>query len=127
MDGSKYISKCPYVLYQEIPYCPSCQHSLCIDAPEDEFYENWDCMFQCCKNHHWLKEDKVFRFYSAEEYDGVLFEVYVDEYGQSFHLAWIDPETCKIQEWCCGSYNNYRFDMEDIAALVNKKRGKKHV
>ena len=125
-EGNKYISKCPCVLYQEIPYCPSCQHSFCIDAPEDEFYEDWDCMFECCKNHHWLKEDDTFKFYSAEEYDGVLFEVYVDDYGQSFHLAWIDPETCEIQEWCCGSYNDYYFDMEDIAASVNEKRGKEH-
>ena len=121
---ASYQSKCPISLYYEMCYCPSCPHSFCMDAPEDEFYESWDCMFQCCKGHHWLIEDDNFKFYSAEEYDGVLFEVYMDDYGQSFHLAWVDPETLKIESWSCGSFNSYIWDVEDIARHVDRKRRK---
>jgi hypothetical protein len=46
----------------------------------------------------------------------------MDDYGQSFVLAWIDPINRKVQEWNCGSYNSYIFDMEDIAASIKRKR-----
>ena len=46
---------------------------------------------------------------------GINFEVYLDDYGQSYVLAWINPRTKKIEQWCCGTYNVYQNDMEDIA------------
>jgi hypothetical protein len=117
-----YQSKCPD--RDGISYCPICPFSYSEDAPEDEFYECWDCTLQI--GHHWLRETKEFRFYSAEEYDGELFEVYVDDYGQSFVLAWIDPVDCKVQEWSCGLYNDYTYDMEDIAAFIKERRNQVH-
>lgn len=113
-----YQSKCPY--RDEMCYCPTCPFSYSEDAPEDEFYECWDCRLQV--GNHWLSENSSFKFYSAEEYDGELFEVYIDDYGQSFVLAWIDPVDRKVQEWNCGSYNSYIFDMEDIAASIKERR-----
>ena len=112
-----YRSKCPY--RDEVCYCPACSFSYSENPPEDEFYECWDCRLQV--GNHWLPESSSFEFYSAEEYDGELFEVYMDDYGQSFTLAWIDPVDKTIQEWNCGTYNNYIFDMEDIAASIKRK------
>ena len=118
--GRAYRSKCPYT--DEICYCPACSFSYSENPSEDEFYECWDCRLQI--GNHWLPENSSFEFYSAEEYDGELFEIYMDDYGQSFTLAWVDPVDKTIQEWNCGTYNNYIFDMEDIAASIKRKREK---
>lgn len=68
----------------------------------------------------WLKNElnDSFSFVKREICKGVEFEVYLDDYGQSFHLAWIDPDTKEIRTWCCGSYNNYIWDMTDIAEYI---------
>lgn len=68
--------------------------------------------------------DNNFKFFKYETNKGIDFEVYIDDYGQSFTLAWIDPITNAISQWCCGAYNDYRWDMEDIAIYVNKRKEK---
>ena len=70
----------------------------------------------------WLKEDDTLKLFKVDEAKGILFQVYIDEPGQSFTLAWIDPTTNATAQWCCGSYNDYRWDMEDIAEYVNKQK-----
>lgn len=73
----------------------------------------------------WLKNElnDSFSFIKKEVYEDVEFEVYLDDYGQSYFLVWLDPTTGELQEWGCGTYNDYHFDMEDIAAHVNKLKG----
>ena len=72
-----------------------------------------------CVQH--LLENEInenFKFVKTENCKGINFEVYVDDYGQSFVLAWIDPHTKEIKQWCCGTYNDYQNDMEDIAEHI---------
>jgi hypothetical protein len=60
--------------------------------------------------------DEYFTFIEYEECLGIRFEVYLDDYGQSYHLAWINPNTREKEKWCCGTYNNnYKETIEDIA------------
>ena len=63
----------------------------------------------------WLKEDDTLKLLKIDEVKGILFQVYIDEPGQSFHLAWISPRTGEVKTWCCGTYNDYKREMEDIA------------
>ena len=35
-----------------------------------------------------------------------------------------DPITHKEGLWCCGTYNDYQNDLEDIANYVNERRKK---
>ena len=59
--------------------------------------------------------NESFQFVCFEDCKGIRFEVYMDDYGQSYTLAWIDPRTEKPCHWCCGTYNDYKNEMEDIA------------
>jgi hypothetical protein len=67
---------------------------------------------------HLLETDENFKYYDTQMCKGLEFEIYMDDYGQSWHLAWIDPHTKEVNSWCCGSYNSFIFDMEDIADYV---------
>lgn len=71
---------------------------------------------------HLLDDSDMCQFFKHEECDGEKFEVYLDDGGQSFHLAWIDPIDNQTKTWCCGTYNDYHFDMEDIAESIKRKR-----
>lgn len=73
----------------------------------------------------WLKNElnDSFSFIKKEIYEDVEFEIYLDDYGQSYFLVWIDPITKELQEWGCGTYNDYHLDMKDIAAHVNRLKG----
>ena len=73
-------------------------------------------------NKEFLIEDEGLEFFKVEVVSGIYFEVFLDEAGQSFHLAWVDPRTGEIKTWCCGAYNDYRWDMEDIAEHIIRKR-----
>ena len=42
--------------------------------------------------------------------DGITFQVFLDDYGQSYLLVWEDPITHKEESWCCGTYNDYQND-----------------
>ena len=64
------------------------------------------------------KINENFQFVKLENCKGINFEVYSDDYGQSYVLAWIDPRTKEIKEWCCGTYNDYHNDMDDIAEYM---------
>lgn len=59
-----------------------------------------------------------FKFVKTEYCKGINFEVYLDDYGQSYVLAWTNPITKEIEQWCCGTYNDYQNDMEDIADYI---------
>ena len=72
----------------------------------------------------WLETNDVFTFDKKEVCKGVEFEIYNDDYGQSTILAWKD-EKGEICQWCCGTYNDYHWDMEDIADNVNERKNRK--
>lgn len=64
-----------------------------------------------------LLEDELndsFSFVGIRVCNGVEFEVYLDDYGQSYFLAWVDPKTGEIKERGCGTYNDYHSEIEDI-------------
>ena len=73
---------------------------------------------------HFLDNEinESFKFVKLENCKGINFEVYSDDYGQSYVLAWIDPRTREIKTWCCGTYNDYQNDMEDIAEHILEVR-----
>ena len=71
----------------------------------------------------WLKEDEYFKFVKEIECKEVIFQLYLDDYGQSYHLAWRDPKTNEVKSWCCGTYNSYEWDIEDIADYINEQKG----
>lgn len=54
--------------------------------------------------------------------DGITFQIFLDDYGQSYLLVWEDPITHKEESWCCGTYNDYQNDLEDIAKYINERR-----
>ena len=56
----------------------------------------------------YLKNDlnEYFTFEKEEIYKGVLFQIYRDDYGMSYHLAWKEPNG-EIKEWSCGMCNDY--------------------
>lgn len=58
-------------------------------------------------------------------WDGISFEIYFNDYGQSYILMWKDPYTEKINQWNCGTYNdNYQMDLKDIARYINERNNK---
>ena len=67
--------------------------------------------------------NEYFTFEKEEICKGVLFQIYRDDYGMSYHLAWKEPNG-EIKEWSCGMCNDYYWDMEDIAEYINKKKEK---
>ena len=71
----------------------------------------------------WLSEDESLEFVKEENCKGIVFQIYMDDYGQSYHLAWRDPNTNEINSWCCGTYNDYEINMQDIADNVLASKG----
>ena len=66
----------------------------------------------------WLSEDEPLELVKEEDCEGIVFQIYIDDYGQSYHLAWRDPNTNEIKSWCCGTYNDYELDMQDIVDSI---------
>ena len=71
---------------------------------------------------HLLETNEFFTFLRTDKCKNQRFEVYMDDYGQSFVLAWV--EDGEVREWCCGAYNDYYYDMHDIADYLNEKQKK---
>ena len=73
-------------------------------------------------NDLYLQKDlnEYFTFEKEELCNGTLFQVYYDDYGMSYHLAWKEPNG-EIKEWSCGMCNDYHLDMKDIADYINRK------
>lgn len=67
---------------------------------------------------HLLDTSDYFTYEKTEICKGIEFEIYRDDYGMSYFLAWRDPQTNKVKEWCCGTCNDYHWDMEDIADYI---------
>lgn len=69
---------------------------------------------------HYLanEENKYFSYIKSVNCKGVLFDIYDDDYGICYHLAWYDPKDDKVHDWSCGMCNEYYWDMEDIADIV---------
>lgn len=42
--------------------------------------------------------NESFKYVKMENCKGINFEVYLDDYGQSYVLAWINPRTKKIEQ-----------------------------
>ena len=50
--------------------------------------------------------NEYFTFEKEEICKGVLFQIYRDDYGMSYHLAWKESNG-EIKEWSCGMCNDY--------------------
>ena len=75
-------------------------------------------MGSCCPH---LLDNEINEYFKPVKWEnckGINFEIYADDYGQSYVLAWIDPRAKEIKQWNCGTYNDYRVDMEDIANYI---------
>lgn len=59
-------------------------------------------------------------FIKEVECKGIIFQIYKDDYSQSYHLAWRNSNTDEISTWCCGTYNDYKLDIEDIADYIKE-------
>jgi len=68
---------------------------------------------------HLLETSEYFNYIKTEICNGIEFEIYLDDYGMSFVLAYKHPLTNEIREWGCGTCNDYHWDMEDIAEYLN--------
>ncbi len=66
--------------------------------------------------------NSVFTYEKEIVCKGICFELYYDDYGQCYTLVWEDPATHMISQWCCGTYNDYQNDLEDIADCINERR-----
>lgn len=67
-----------------------------------------------------LQETEYFTFIESFEELGIYFEVYLDDYGQSYVLVWKD-DSGNVKEWCCGTYNgSYKEEAYDIASYELK-------
>lgn len=75
---------------------------------------------------HLLEETKYFTFEKEEEINGIKYELYLDDYGQSYVIAYKDPIDGEIIEIGCGTYNDYQ-DTLDYCVKKNKKRGKEFI
>lgn len=76
------------------------------------------------KKHLLAKEENdSFQYVKTEVVNNIEFEIYLDDYGQSYHLAWTNPATLTTETWCCGSYNDYHWDLEDVANYVSARFG----
>lgn len=65
---------------------------------------------------HLLEETNVFTYYTTISKNNIDFEVYNDDYGECFYLAWIDPITKEAKECGCGTFNNnFHAEIENIA------------
>ena len=119
-------------------YCRDCGDSYIVYAEDIEAYVHEDDYNECylddslsdIETFEWRKEacllyeelDDNFTFLKTEKYKGISFDIYMDDYGQSYTLAWIDPNTEEISKWCCGTYNGFKDDMEDIADYILRKQ-----
>ena len=65
--------------------------------------------------------NEFFTFHKHETCQDILFDVYYDDYGMSYHLAWISPRTGEIKEWSCGMCNDYHLDLGDIALYETRE------
>lgn len=67
-----------------------------------------------------LETSTYFTYVKTEVVSGIEFEVYLDDYGMSYVLAWRDPRNNTICEWGCGMCNDYHIEMLDIANYLVK-------
>lgn len=119
-------------------FCRDCGDSHIVYAEDIEAYVHEDDYNECylddglsdIETFEWRHESCLlydelndsFKFIQTEECKGIQFDVYVDDYGQSYFLAWIDPQTEEVNQWCCGTYNDYKTEMEDIADYILRKK-----
>lgn len=64
--------------------------------------------------------NEYFTFVKKERRLETDFEIYCDDYGQSYVIAWL--EDGKLQEFCCGTFNDWQGELEDIACYLQTKR-----
>lgn len=66
-----------------------------------------------------LETNKYFTFEKEVECKGIKFELYNDDCGQCYVLAW--TENGRVKSWSCGTFNDYVLEMEGIAVYLNEK------
>ena len=76
-------------------------------------------------NKHLLETSQFFTFEEYINYEDINFELYYDDYGMSYFLAWVDPISGETKEWSCGMGNDYKYDLIDIAMSIKKQKGEK--
>ena len=76
---------------------------------------------------HYLEkeENEYFTYFKEFKENGRRYEIYDDDYGQCFVIAWRDVETGDIDQWSCGAYNDYVLDLESIIESQNRKLRRK--
>ena len=124
-----------------IKYC-RLSSRICIHCGKVAKYETrgWvECLCEDCfkgcnseyekeeieENRQLLETNEFFTFQKHLICKGHLFELYLDDYGMSYHLAWRDPLTKEVREWSCGMCNDYFYEMNDIAQYLNERFNKK--
>lgn len=72
---------------------------------------------------HFLEheENEFFKLVDQIFDNGNQYDIYKDDYSQSFVIAWRDASTDELHTYCCGSYNGYEWDLEGIIASQNDK------
>ena len=55
-----------------------------------------------------LPENQYFTLIETRVIDGIEYEVYNDDYGQSFHIAYKNPKTGTVEELGCGTYCDFK-------------------
>ena len=72
-----------------------------------------------------LETNEYFTFFCHEKCGKRRFQIYVDDYGQCYVIAW--EEEGQVRQWACASYGSYYYDMQDIAQYLNEKEGKHNI
>lgn len=68
------------------------------------------------------EENQYFTFEKEIVIDGIKYEIYNDDYGQSYIIAYEDPDTGETIELGCGTYCDYQDVLE--YCVKHNKRGK---
>jgi len=70
---------------------------------------------------HYLETNDVFTFIKSVEHNGHIYEIYLDDYGQSYFIGYKDVITNEIEEICCGTYCDYEDTLEYIIEKQERK------
>ena len=71
-----------------------------------------------------LEKDPRYPLIESKTINGILYEVYLDDYGQSYFIKWLDPKTHEISEAGCGTYCGYEDTLEYLVEIHTKKKMK---
>ena len=70
---------------------------------------------------HYLETSQYFTFIKSIEHNGRIYEIYLDDYGQSYVIGYKDIITDEIEELGCGTYCDYEYALEYIIEKQERK------